>query len=574
MTVDVQGDSAPPRRGSCCDTSVMDALSTLLVVADVVTGHVLHVNAMAQQVVGWPAEALLGRRWEDLMDPADRQTARAALATPSGPAFGFETSLNTRDGGRRRVLWAAALACDDALGARHLVLTGIDVSGQGPAHGVFSHLFRGSASPALVGTDTSGRITLYNTAAEEILGRPASSMVGRNLPSELFEPAEIAERAGRLGVPADLTLLTRDLSTLDRRATNLDLGALDRRRRRDDHDGYRKRRQDHRRDRPDERRQAEAQDDRRAPDSDSRGRRTAQVRDWTLIRGNGERFTASLVIVTMTGADGRPVGYLGIAEDVTEQRRSRDLLVAGLEKEAQAVRRLQELDHAKTDFVATVSHELRTPITSILGYVELLLDATGEDQPEQRDMLETVRRNGDRLRALADNLLTLSSFEAGEFAMVHRRLDLCSMVRQAEEALRPLLAERRLAVNFRVPAHPLMMEGDGPHLERVLFNLLGNALKFTDDGGRIDCNVSMDGDHAVIEVADTGIGVPASEQLHLFTKFFRSSAAQKRAIPGTGMGLAVVQAIVHRHSGEIRVDSEEGRGTSVEVRLPLLPLPG
>lgn len=556
-------DFSVPRIDATYGTAALDAVSALVVVAEVSTGNVVHVNAMAQQVVGWPEEELLGHRWKELVDARDRQTVRAALTSPSGPTLGFETALATRQGGRRRVLWSVAFTGGTPMIDGHLVLTGIDVTLEDRTHGLFSHLIRGSTIPALVGTDTFGRITLYNSAAERIVGRPASAMLGRILPFDLFEPAEVEERAGRLGVPADLELLTRDLSKLDRRRSNLDLGALDRRRRPDDEGRYDE-------DGHDERRQPERRGERRG--REDRGRtRGPQARDWTLIRNGGERFTASLVVVPMTGSDDQPIGYLGIAEDVTEQRRSRNLLVAGLEKEAEAVRRLRELDRAKSDFVATVSHELRTPITSILGYVELLLDATGDEQPEQRAMLETVRRNGDRLRALADNLVTLSSFEAGEFTMHCMHLDLCVLLRQAEEALRPLLAERRLVTSFRVPPYPVMVDGDGAHLERVVFNLLSNALKFTEDGGRIECNLSTDGVTVVMEVADTGIGVPAAEQGQLFTKFFRSSTAQKRAIQGSGMGLAVVAAIVQRHLGEISVDSAEGRGTSVKVSLPLLP---
>ncbi len=556
MTVDTREEPAVPRVDAAYLASALDAVSALVVVADISTGQVVHVNAMVRQVLGWREDELLGHRWKDLIEAEERQSVRAALTTPASRTVGFETAVATKDGGRRRVLWTAAFAGDAACSDHLLVLSGIDVSAEGGTHGLFSHLLRGAASPALLGTDTRGRVTFYNSAAERLLGRSTTTMLGRVVPLDLFEPAEIEERAGRLGVPADLELFTRDLSSLDRRRSNLDLGALDRRRGAGDRDGS---------DAPRERR-----GDRRASGTDRGGSRASRARDWTMIRGDGERFTASLVVVPMTGPGRELLGYLGIAEDVTEQRRSRNLLVAGLEKEAQAVRRLQELDRAKSDFVATVSHELRTPITSILGYVELLLDATEAEQTSQKRMLETVRRNGNRLRALADNLLTLSSFEAGEFAMERSDVDLRAVVTQAQEALHPLLVERRIATSFHVVEHPVRVDGDVAHLERVLFNLLSNALKFTEDGGHVDCTLSIEGDRGVLEVTDSGIGIPAAEQDQLFTKFFRSSAAQKRAIQGTGMGLAVVQAIVLRHGGEISVDSEEGRGTSVKVSLPLL----
>ncbi|HXH80159.1 ATP-binding protein [Nocardioides sp.] len=111
--------------------------------------------------------------------------------------------------------------------------------------------------------------------------------------------------------------------------------------------------------------------------------------------------------------------------------------------------------------------------------------------------------------------------------------------------------------------------GDATHLERVVFNLLSNALKFTEDGGRVSCTLGIHDETAVLEVADNGIGIPVTEQAQLFTKFFRASTAQKREIPGTGIGLAVVAAIIERHAGTIEIASEEGQGTSVKVCLPL-----
>lgn len=106
-------------------------------------------------------------------------------------------------------------------------------------------------------------------------------------------------------------------------------------------------------------------------------------------------------------------------------------------------------------------------------------------------------------------------------------------------------------------------------LERALMNLLSNAVKFTRDGGSVSCRLDTDGSHAVLEVGDTGIGIPLDEQGELFTKFFRSSTAQKLAIQGTGLGLSIVDAIVRAHDGEVTIASDPGRGTTVTVRIPL-----
>ncbi len=264
-----------------------------------------------------------------------------------------------------------------------------------------------------------------------------------------------------------------------------------------------------------------------------------------------------------------------VEERTAELHRSRNLLVAGLEKEADAVRRLQELDRAKDEFVATVSHELRTPITSIKGYVELLLDAQGEDaDPAYAEMLRTVQRNGDRLASLAENLLTVARLESGEFDLDLKPVDLGDVVGRIEAALRPVISERDLDVRYTIPPEPILTNGDVQYLERVLFNLMSNSLKFTEDGGSICCTVRREADRAVLEVSDTGIGIPVEEQEHLFTRFFRSSTAQRQAIQGTGLGLAIASSIVTRHGGEMDVWSEHGRGTKVRVALPSVALHG
>jgi PAS domain S-box-containing protein len=544
---------------------VLDAVSCLIVVAELPTLAVVRVNAAVRALTGYSEDELLGRRWEELLEPADRETLRTAIAGSDGPALGVETTLTTQRGDRRRVLWSLALVGDDTEGPSHVVLSGIDVTPELHTSGLFSQLVRTAAAPALVGTDLRGRVTLFNSAAERMLGYAASTMLGQVLSQDLFEPAEFEERALRLGVPADLRLLAADLSQLDRRRSNPDLGSFDRRRGADGEAGGTERRGERRVERRTDRRGA---GDRRS----DRRNGAPQARDWTLVRQGGGRFTASLVVVQVTDAGGEAVGYLGVADDVTEQRRSRNLLVAGLEKEVEAVRRLQELDRAKDDFVATVSHELRTPITSILGYVELLLEIVLDDDvdPTHIEMLEAVKRNGDRLRALADNLLTLSSFESGEFVLHATEVDLGDVVRRASEALRPLIADRRLDTSYELPPRPVLVRGDGAHLERVLFNLLSNALKFTEDGGSIACVLREDEEMAVLEVSDTGIGIPAAEQDQLFTRFFRSSTAQRRAIQGTGMGLAIVASIVRRHGGDVRVVSDESKGTTVSIHLPLM----
>jgi signal transduction histidine kinase len=230
--------------------------------------------------------------------------------------------------------------------------------------------------------------------------------------------------------------------------------------------------------------------------------------------------------------------------------------------------RAEALEHAKSDFVSTVSHELRTPLTSMSGYLELLRDPdSGELTDTQDRMLEVIARNTRRLRDLIEDMLTLSRIEAGEYRCVLAAADLAQIVERAVASAAPAAA--RASVGLRADIRgPLPLRGDGPQLDRALANLLGNAIKFTPAEGVVTVRARQHLDEAVLVVSDTGMGVPAPEVPELFGRFYRASNAVRLAIPGAGLGLAIVRAIVENHHGSIDVDSTENVGTVVTVRLP------
>ncbi len=231
--------------------------------------------------------------------------------------------------------------------------------------------------------------------------------------------------------------------------------------------------------------------------------------------------------------------------------------------------RLQELDTAKTDFMSTVSHELRTPLTSISGYVELLRDAAaGEVSPAQDRMLEVIGRNTRRLRELIEDMLVLSKIEAGGFRTSKTPVDLAELIDAAVQAVTPAAVKASIGLHVEV-AGPLALDADPGQIDRVLANLLTNAVKFTPAEGTITVTARRDGTDVVVAVADTGMGIPESEQPALFARFFRASNAIHQAIPGTGLGLAIVSTIVDNHGGRIELSSTERVGTTVTVRLPV-----
>jgi signal transduction histidine kinase len=218
--------------------------------------------------------------------------------------------------------------------------------------------------------------------------------------------------------------------------------------------------------------------------------------------------------------------------------------------------------------MSTVSHELRTPLTSIAGYVELLLDAeAGQLTPTQTRMVEVVGRNTRRLRELIEDILILAKIESCGFRGDTGTVDLATLVDGAVTAVTPAASKRSVTLRSEVNG-PLPLSADPAQIDRVLGNVLTNAVKFTPPEGTVTLTGRRDGDQVVLTVADTGMGIPRAEQDALFARFFRASNAVEQAVPGTGLGLAIVRTIIDNHGGRIDIDSTEQVGTTVTIRLP------
>jgi signal transduction histidine kinase/CHASE3 domain sensor protein len=230
----------------------------------------------------------------------------------------------------------------------------------------------------------------------------------------------------------------------------------------------------------------------------------------------------------------------------------------------------RELDRLKDEFVATVSHELRTPLTSLMGFLEMLREGeAGELTPEQERFLAIVHRSSERLQRLVGDLLFVARLDAGGLQLqLEDDVALDDLVAEAVESASADARSHDVAIQLERDGK-ISVRGDRERLGQLVANLLSNAVKFTPAGGSVTARVFKEDGLGVIEVEDTGIGIPEAEHDRLFQRFFRSSTATDQAIPGTGLGLAITRAIAEAHDGRITFRSEPGEGTCFRIELPL-----
>ncbi|MFI5955024.1 PAS domain S-box protein [Cryptosporangium sp. NPDC051539] len=267
--------------------------------------------------------------------------------------------------------------------------------------------------------------------------------------------------------------------------------------------------------------------------------------------------------------DGTTEGAVVTFSDITARKKLEQALRDAVASEREAAGHLREIDQVRTDLVSTVSHELRTPLTSLSGYLEVLLDGdVGPITSEQAKMVEVAHRNAQRLLLLVEDLMMLSRIDAGAFRIKQDDVDLGRLLTAAVATVTPLAAGRGLTLESDVPEDLGVVRGDAGNLDRVLLNLLTNAVKFTPEGGAVTVSGRRQDHEVVVTIRDTGIGVPDDEQDRLFDRFFKSSNAMDEAIQGTGLGLSIAKTIVERHGGRISAVSAVGEGTTMTVTLP------
>jgi PAS domain S-box-containing protein len=403
-------------------------------------------------------------------------------------------------------------------------------------------LLRAATGSAIMGVDPAGTVTFFSAGAEQMLGYRASEVVGIRSIADFIDPAQIDER--RQTIDARRTALSPvDASTA-------------------------------------------AEVPWTATRKDGQQRRcVVRVRalpvpapDLTLVDGIGEEGEEGAADdedeVTAEEAGAIAGGYVVVAIDVTEREElaaDRERLFAIQKEVTQSLieqnNRLRELTQMKDDVVATVSHELRTPITSIRGFIELLLDASSDVTDEQIGMLQTIERNADQLQRVAEDLLADPGAGHG-LRVAFTELDLNRLAEEAVQSMQTSATMSGIVLTIE-PDGELPVFGDPTRLHQLLGNLLANAIKFSPRAGRVHVIVDSVDAFARVQVLDQGPGIPEGERDQLFERFYRLASSTEMGVPGTGLGLAIAKSVAEAHEGFVDIVDTPGWSTTFRVFLPL-----
>ena len=234
------------------------------------------------------------------------------------------------------------------------------------------------------------------------------------------------------------------------------------------------------------------------------------------------------------------------------------------------ITRLKKLERMREDFVANVTHEIKTPLTAIIGFVETLQDGAIEESLTAKRFLNTIDENARRLNRLVDDLLTLSNIELGEMTLQLEGVSVSQVVDHVLPIFEGRAQDKNLKIDKNLPERLSMIHADRDRVAQVLLNVIDNAVKFTPDGGSVTIKAYEEGkDFVVIQVVDTGVGIPKSEMPRLGERFYRVDKTRSRELGGTGLGLSIVKHLMKAHQGRVEIESKMGVGTTVSLHFPI-----
>ncbi len=375
----------------------------------------------------------------------------------------------------------------------------------------FQRAILDSANYSIISTDVNGTIKSWNRGAEKMLGYTASEMVDKETPAILHDPEEVQKRAKVLS--AELGMVVEPGFQVF--VAKARLGA------------------------PDE-------------------------NDWMYKRKNGTAFPVRLSVTALFDAQKRVTGFLGIGFDITDQKIAERSLESAKESAEMAAAEAQKANQYKSDFLANMSHEIRTPLNAIIGMADLLAETRLDD--EQKRYLHVFRGASENLLHLINDILDFAKIEAGQLDLEEAEFDLKETVDMAVAIISPRAQQKGLALSVtdeRIIDHYLL--GDQVRLRQVLLNLMSNAVKFSSRGTilvKVVCAQEGDASKVEIAVTDQGIGIPKEKQRILFERFRQADASVTRKYGGTGLGLAISKMLAEKMGGDIRLESEPGKGST------------
>lgn len=293
---------------------------------------------------------------------------------------------------------------------------------------------------------------------------------------------------------------------------------------------------------------------------------------WRL-RKDGSRFMANVLITALRDESGELQGFAKVTRDITEKRRLQDRLLKAQKREAAKFRELADrtaiLERTKSQFLDLASHELRTPVSLMRGYLSLFEEGVlGELNENGRSAVSVLNGQMLQLHFLIDQMLQAAGLRTGALALNKEDFDLRELVARVVEWARELAAGD-YTVTLSAPSSPVLVTADREWLSTVLHNLLDNAVKYSPDGGSIDCELLSDGEWARLKVKDQGLGIDTDQQSQLFQQFGRLVNPETAAIRGAGLGLYLARELARLHRGDVIVESDARHGSTFVLALPL-----
>jgi len=367
-----------------------------------------------------------------------------------------------------------------------------------------------TTSYGIIATAPDGTITIFNHAAERMLGYRADEMIGKNTSVIIHDPTEVEDRAREL---------SEELGRPVEPGFEMFVAKL--------------------------------------------ARAESDEREWTYIRKDGSRFPVFLCVTAMYDPQGHVTGYVGIARDITKRRQAEEKL-----HEAKLAAELA--NRAKSEFLSAMSHELRTPLNAIIGFSQGLLERADRHplNDHQKDRIEKVHRSGLHLLGLINDVLDIAKVESGKVDVNPTTFGAGQVVSEIRDLVMGLAREKPdIGIHVEIAPDLPPITTDREKLKQIIINLAGNAIKFTNEGS-ITLAIRLENGQFVFSVTDTGVGIPEDELGHVFDKFQQIRQATEQSIKGSGLGLTICRQFASLLGGSLNVTSQLRKGSTFELILP------